>query len=104
MNRLSDQQKYLNIIGLATRANKVTVGEDQILRDIQKGRAKLLLLANNIGPNSLKKLTDKSKFYQVPYRIVADRDELSHAIGQVGRVAIVITDKGFADKISSLLD
>lgn len=101
---LSNEQKILNMVGLATRAQKVSVGEDQIIKDIKQGRAKLLLLANDIGYQTHKKITDKCQSYRVPYRTVVHRDHLSHAIGKSGRVAVAITDEGFANKISSLLD
>ncbi|WP_440895362.1 YlxQ family RNA-binding protein [Amphibacillus sp. Q70] len=101
---LSKEQKYLNMVGLATRAQKISVGEDQILKDIKRGYAKLLLIANDIGFQTHKKLTDKCQFYHVPYRIVTDKENLSHAIGKTGRVAVAITDEGFANKICSLLD
>lgn len=97
-------QAYLNLLGLAYRAKKVTLGEESIIRDIQKGKAKLILIANDIGPQTKKKLIDKSHFYQIPIRTVDDRDTISHAVGKTGRVAIAINDEGFASKISSLLD
>lgn len=43
---------YLNIIGLAVRARKCSTGEDTIIKDIRKGRAKLVLLAEDIGPQT----------------------------------------------------
>lgn len=104
VKKLSKEQKYLNMIGLATRAQKISIGEDQILSDIKRKRVKLLLLADDIGFQTRKKLTDKCHFYNVPYRVVTDREKLSHAIGKVGRVAVAITDEGFAKKICSLLD
>ncbi|MBM7540613.1 YlxQ family RNA-binding protein [Amphibacillus cookii] len=101
---MSNEQKYLNMIGLATRARQIAVGEDQIIKAIKQRQAKLVLIANDIGLQTNKKLTDKCKFYRVPYRTIVDRDTLSHAIGKAGRVAIAITDEGFAEKICSLLD
>ncbi len=92
------------MIGLAARARKLSVGEDQILKDIKRGQAKLVLLAEDIGFQTGKKLTDKCRYYKVPYRSITDRQALSHAIGKSGRVAVAITDQGFAQKICSLLD
>ncbi|CQR47657.1 putative ribosomal protein YlxQ [Paraliobacillus sp. PM-2] len=97
-------QAYLNLLGLAYRAKKITVGEESIIRDIQKGKAKLVLLASDIGPQTKKKLMDKCHFYKVPIRTVDDRDMISYAIGKNGRVAIAINDDGFATKLNSLLD
>lgn len=94
---------YLNIVGLAVRAGKCSTGEEIILKDIRKGRAKLVLLAADIGPQTKKKLTDKCTSYNVPYRFVDNRDILSQAMGKEQRVAIAILDAGFAKKLLSLV-
>ncbi|RKQ37521.1 YlxQ family RNA-binding protein [Oceanobacillus halophilus] len=97
------KNNYLNMIGLAYRARKCSLGEETIIKDIQKNRAKLVLLANDVGPQTKKRLTDKCKFYNVPFVIVDDRETLSSAIGKSQRVAVAILDNGFANKIKSLL-
>jgi len=97
------KNNYLNMIGLAYRAGKCSLGEETILKDIRSNRAKLVLLANDIGPQTKKKLTNKCNFYHVPYVIADDRETLSNAIGKSQRVAIAILDAGFAAKISALL-
>ncbi|MBC5636002.1 ribosomal L7Ae/L30e/S12e/Gadd45 family protein [Ornithinibacillus sp. BX22] len=98
------KSNYLNIIGIAFRAGKCSTGEETIVKDIQKTRAKLVLIANDVGPQTRKKLTDKCHTYGVPYVIVSDdRETLSNAIGKSHRVAIAILDDGFANKLESLL-
>lgn len=94
---------YLNIVGLAYRARLCSVGEETIVKDIQRNKAELVLLASDIGRSTKKKLIDKCKTYEIPYVIVDDRNALSHAIGQTKRVAVAILDKGFSKKIQSLL-
>ncbi|MCP8616483.1 L7Ae/L30e/S12e/Gadd45 family ribosomal protein [Salirhabdus salicampi] len=98
------KQSYLNIVGLAFRAGKCTLGEEAIVRDIKKQKISLLIIANDASNNTKKKLTDKCTYYKIPYVITDDRDTLSNAIGKSGRVAIGITDKGFAQKISTMLN
>ncbi|WP_077621929.1 L7Ae/L30e/S12e/Gadd45 family ribosomal protein [Sediminibacillus massiliensis] len=95
---------YLNLLGLAFRAGKLSLGEEAIIKDIQKKRAKLVLLASDIGPQTRKKLIDKCTFYNIPFLLADDRDTISQAIGKSGRVAIAVLDAGFADKLASLLD
>lgn len=97
------KNNYLNMIGLAYRARELSLGE-QVVKDIQKKRAKLVLLASDTGPQTTKKITDKCKTYDIPLRTVDDKETLSNAIGKSDRVAIAILDAGFATKISSLLD
>lgn len=95
---------YLDFLGLAMRAGKLTVGEESIVKDIQSGRAELVLIANDTGKQTKKKLNDKCSFYQIPIFEVDDRQTISQAIGKSGRVAIAVVDKGFAKKMQSLLD
>lgn len=95
--------KYLNLLGLAYRARKITTGEDLIIKDIQSNRVKLVLLANDMSDRTRKQLINKCEFYKVPYIEVDDRQTLGQAIGKPERVAVAITDQGFAKKIQSLL-
>ncbi|MUV39921.1 putative ribosomal protein in infB 5'region [Lentibacillus sp. JNUCC-1] len=95
--------KYLNLLGLAFRAGKCSLGEEVIVKDIQRQHAKLVLIASDTGQRTRKKLLDKCKTYNIPAIIVDDRDTLSHAIGKSQRVAIAILDKGFASKLETLL-
>ncbi|WP_110250372.1 YlxQ family RNA-binding protein [Streptohalobacillus salinus] len=101
---MSNQQKYLSMLGLAMRARRLSLGEDQIIKDIKRNEAKLVLIAEDTGYQTHKKLTDKCKFYEVDYKIICDRDSLSIAIGKSGRVAVAVLDEGFAKKIASLID
>lgn len=94
---------YLNILGLAYRAGKCSVGETAIIKDIQQQKVKLILLASDIGRQTRKKVTDKCKTYHIPYVFIDDRVTIGNAIGKSQRVAIGIIDEGFAKKIQSLL-
>ncbi|QKY69062.1 YlxQ family RNA-binding protein [Lentibacillus sp. CBA3610] len=97
------KNNYLNLVGLAYRARKCSLGEETIVKDIQQKKAKLVLLASDIGPQTRKKITDKCNSYEIPYKIVDDRETLSNAIGKSQRVAVAILDAGFAAKIRTLL-
>ncbi|GEL75836.1 YlxQ family RNA-binding protein [Tenuibacillus multivorans] len=96
--------KYLNLIGLAYRARKVSLGEDSILQDIRSRKATLVLIANDASGNTRKRLTDKCNSYDIPYRIVGSRQELSHALGKEDRVAVSVKDEGFAKKLMQLIN
>lgn len=53
---------------------------------------------------TLKKISDKCAFYQVPLKRVESRSLLGHAIGKDARVAVAVLDEGFAQKLRTLLD
>ncbi|WP_411955488.1 YlxQ family RNA-binding protein [Alkalibacillus sp. S2W] len=96
-------QSYLNMLGLANRARKLILGEENIVESIRHNEAQLVLIANDASDNTTKKLTDKCKSYHVPYVIVSDRKTLSQSIGKDGRVAVAVTDQGFANKLREKL-
>lgn len=99
------RNKYLNLLGLAYRAGKCSIGEETVVRDIQRQAAKLVLLAQDTGYQTKKKITDKCKSYDIPFVIVHEhRDQLSQAIGKRDRVVIAILDHGFATSIQSQLE
>ena len=97
------RDKILNLLGLATRARMITLGEEFVLKQIQGDHA-LVFLASDAGENIKKKITDKAKTYNKV--VVSDftTDELSKAIGKENRKVILVTDKGFIKKFSEYLN
>ncbi len=97
-------QAALQLLGLAARARKIVSGEELVIKEIRNGNAKIVLLASDAAANASKKVTDKCKYYNVELHIFGDRYDLGHATGKEARVALAITDSGFAKKMSSLLN
>lgn len=50
-----NKEKILQLLGLATRARKVVTGEELVIKEIQKGNAKLVILSSDASQNSRKK-------------------------------------------------
>ena len=69
-----NHQPYLNLIGLAFKAGKCVVGEENILNSIRSNNVKLLLIANDCGENTAKRLTDKCKTFAIPYMEADSRE------------------------------
>lgn len=97
------QEKWMSLLGLAQRARKVVSGEDLVVKEIQNGRAKLVILAKDASRNTSKKIKDKCQYYRVPLRHADTRETLGHAIGKDARVVAAILEPGFAEKIAALL-
>lgn len=96
--------KIYNLLGLMQRAGKLITGEDLIIKNLKNRKIKLLLIAEDCGINTKKKLEDKSTFYNVEKIIFSSIEDLSIAIGRSNRVAIGITDSGFVRKFKQLLE
>jgi ribosomal protein L7Ae-like RNA K-turn-binding protein len=96
--------QWMSLLGLANRARKIISGEELSVKEIRSGKAKLVLLSADASANTTKKITDKCKSYEVPYKLVEDRHLLGQAIGKEARVVVAVLDDGFAKKLVTLLD
>ena len=97
------KQQVLNLLGLAQRAGRLISGEELVVDAIRKGQAKLVFLAQDAGPNLTKKITDKSKTYQVEVVTAFSTLELSIAVGK-SRKVLTVTDAGFTKKMRSIME
>lgn len=100
---MNKQQKLSNLLGLAQRAGKIITGEELVIKSIQHKEARLVFLANDAAVNLTKKVTDKSKYYEVEVSTVFDTLELSMALGKPRKVVAVV-DAGFTKKMRTLMD
>jgi ribosomal protein L7Ae-like RNA K-turn-binding protein len=98
------KEKFLQILGLATRARMTTSGEGMAVAEVRSGNAKLVILSEDASANTSKKVHDKCNSYEVDLQVFGTRFELGHAIGKAERVVVAITDQGFAKKLASLLE
>lgn len=96
--------QWMSLLGLANRARKIISGEELTVKQIQSGKARLILLAADASANTTKKITDKCKSYKIPFKMVEDRHLLGQAIGKEARVVVAVLDDGFAKKLVTLLD
>jgi ribosomal protein L7Ae-like RNA K-turn-binding protein len=100
---MSEENKWKSLLGIANRARKITSGEELVIKEVRSNRAKLVIIAADASSNTMKKVTDKASYYNVPVRTVSDRYELGHAIGKDARVVVAIMDQGFANKLKTLM-
>lgn len=99
-----ENNNWFPLLGLAYRARKVVSGEESVMKEIRSSSAKIVLLSGDASGNTAKKVTDKCKYYNIPYKRVSDREILGRAIGKESRVVVAVTDQGFAKKLLNLLD
>lgn len=86
----------VNIIGLAYRAGKVIVGTDNVIKFMRNKKISLVLLANDASENTIKKITDKTTFYQMNIITKYNSETLSQAIGKSNVKVIAVADNGFS--------
>jgi ribosomal protein L7Ae-like RNA K-turn-binding protein len=96
--------QWMSLLGLANRARKIISGEELTVKQIQSGKARLIILSADASANTTKKITDKCNSYEVPCKVVENRHLLGQAIGKEARVVVAVLDDGFAKKLVTLLD
>ena len=90
MNRIA------GILGLAKRANALVGGTTLTLDAVRKGKALLVLAANDISPGTEKQLRDKTSYRNVPLEVLPfGADELGHCIGKTKTAAVALLNPGF---------
>ena len=95
--------RLLSFLGLCKRAGYLISGADTVVRTVKDKKALLVLTANDFSDNSLKNIEKAAVQYGVPIRTLKhNKDALSFALGKHCGV-ICVTDKGFADKILTLM-
>ena len=99
-----NEKKILSLLGLCRRAGKLVSGNAKVEGAIQNGTALLVLIASDASDNTKKKFTDKCMFYEVPHACVFSKDSLGSAIGYEERAVTAVTDAGFADKLTGLME
>lgn len=101
---MTDKNRVLSMLGLATRAGKVAAGEFSVEKAVKSGRAVLVIVAEDASENTKKLFTNMCAYYRVPFCIYAAKDALGHAMGKEVRASVALTDRGFADAVLKLIN
>ena len=100
---MNNNQKILNLLGLATRARKIVPGEEFVMNSM-KTPGTIVFLATDAGANITKKIHNRALTYNNKVIDLFTTDELSQAIGKQNRKVILLDDKGFIKKINEYLN
>lgn len=92
------------MIGLAYKAKKVISGESLVRNSIRNGKVKAVIITEDASLNTRKRFSHSAHYYDVPYYLYFNKDELSTSIGGKMRSVIGIIDQGFATEIQKLID
>ncbi len=95
---MNKDKLILNLLGLATRARKTTLGEEFVLKELGRVSQAIIFLASDAGDNIKKKIDNKTKTFNTTLVTKFTTDELSKAIGKENRKVVLVTDKGFYKK------
>lgn len=99
-----NKEKVFQYLGLCKRANKMVTGETPVVEYIRSKSVFLVIMATDTGYRTSKKITDKSRYYEIDLVHKFTTDELNQAIGTRNRKVIGITDKHFSEMIKQQLE
>ncbi|MGI6211239.1 MAG: L7Ae/L30e/S12e/Gadd45 family ribosomal protein [Anaerovoracaceae bacterium] len=98
------KSKFETYLGFAVRAGKVARGSNKCLSLVTKRKVRLLILAEDLSENTIKKMTQKCRSSGTPYRIFQDVETLSRITGGSGNGVFAVTDDHFAKIITEEID
>lgn len=96
---LDPKKKILDLIGLAMKAGKVKSGEFSTEQSVKKGRACLVIVAEDASENTKKMFRDMCRYHHVESFCFSSKIVLGHACGKEMRSSLAVEDEGLAKAI-----
>ncbi len=98
------KNKVSGLLGLATRAGKITFGTEACLKDIEKNRVKLIIIALDASERTkklFKNICNQKKVLLLEYMNI---EQISLAIGKNNKAVIGIKDINFANELEKIIN
>ena len=97
-----NEEKILNLLSMAQRANKVASGDFAVTKAVQGHKARIMLLAADAAEETRKRYEHLAEESNIKLYYLPDREMLGHCIGKEFRAVAVILDNGFAKALTKL--
>lgn len=97
------QNKIAGYLGLAQRAGRIAAGDSSAREALLKGRAALLIIAEDAAASVQEELRALAETAQVPLLMWPDKVNLGLIVGKSRRGALALLDQGFATAILKVL-
>ena len=85
----------VNLLGLCVKSGNLVAGTDMVIEHIRSNKVCLVIILNDSAENTIKKVTDKCKFYNVEYTLEFSSKDVEKIIKSNKKVFSVL-DKNFA--------
>ena len=96
-------KKLLGMLGLATAAGRIALGDTAVRDAIFRKKATLVIFASDCGENTREKIEKICNEKGIKTATYSDKQTIGKAVGREGKAVVAITDKGFGDAIEKLL-
>jgi ribosomal protein L7Ae-like RNA K-turn-binding protein len=91
------------MIGIAAKSGKVASGEFATEKAVKTGKAWMVIVSEEASDNTIKKFSNMTDFYDVPFVRFGTKEELGHCIGKEFRASIAICEENLANAIEQKL-
>lgn len=98
------RKKLASYMGLAAKAGKIAAGTNTCIFTMAKGKAELLIIAEDLAENGREKLLATARQNDVEYRVFGQAADLAHYTGKYGAGVFCVTDRNFAEVIVQTID
>jgi ribosomal protein L7Ae-like RNA K-turn-binding protein len=86
------RDKLLGYLGLAKKAGKVALGSGAAEGAIRSAAAAVVIVAKDASENTVKRISDKCKFYQVGLMVYGTKEQIGRALGAGDTACAAVTD------------
>lgn len=94
----------LAFLGLARRAGKLALGEENSRRAVRSGKAEMILLASDAAPNALARGEELARRAGIPLiKLEGNKNRLAEALGSPLFAIAAVCDAGFAEALQKRL-
>lgn len=95
-----NNSSILSLLGFAAKAGKLSFGTHATEFAIESGKARLIVVADDISAKSVKEINFKAGKKNIPV-IIAEGTDSAELSGRVGKNCgiVAVSDQGFADAI-----
>ncbi|HHW21900.1 MAG TPA: 50S ribosomal protein L7ae [Clostridiaceae bacterium] len=98
------ENKIYSFIGLARKAGAVAMGEGLAEQAVKRGKAYLVLIADDAASNTAKKIRTAVYGRNVPLVGFGKKEQLGQILGKTFVSVIAVTDRSFAERIKELVE
>jgi ribosomal protein L7Ae-like RNA K-turn-binding protein len=84
------------MIGIAAKSGNVVSGEFSTEKAVKSGKAWIVIVSEDASDNTVKKFSNMTDFYEVPFYQFGTKEELGHCIGKEFRASLAICDENLA--------
>lgn len=96
--------KVYGLLGLTRKAGKLVFGSESCLDMINKGKVKLVIVANDSSERTIDIFKSKCLEKKIDFYIYGTKLEISKAIGKVNKTVIGVKDKNLSEAIKKILN